>query len=290
MNGTEIFPKNDSGNGKTIHTNIYNIDHDYLKTLGIQIASGRNFSKDFPTDSGGVLINEAMVRQLGWSGTDPIGKSIVRSGQKEYKIVGVVKDFNYASARQEIAPLMMMLGNNYGGMILKIKTNDVQGLLEELKKEWDSFQPAGSFSYSFLNDDFAKLYEGEKRTQSIFSAFALLAIIIAGLGLFGLSAFIIEQRTKEIGIRKVLGASVESVLVLVSKEFLGLVSIAFLVSIPVTYWVMHTWLQDFAYRINISLWVFAFAGLLSILIAVLTISFQTIKTALMNPVKSMRSE
>ena len=290
MNGTEIFPKNDSGNGKTIHTNIYNIDHDYLKTLGIQIASGRNFSKDFPTDSGGVLINEAMVRQLGWSGTNPIGKSIVRSGQKEYKIVGVVKDFNYASARQEIAPLMMMLGNNSGGIILKIKTNDVQDLLAELKKQWDAFHPAGPFNYSFLNDDFAKLYEGEQRTQSIFSAFALLAIIIASLGLFGLSAFIIEQRTKEIGIRKVLGASVESVLILVSKEFLRLVSIAFLVSIPFTYWAMHTWLQDFAYRINISLWVFIVAGFLSILIAVLTISFQTIKTALMNPVKSMRSE
>ena len=290
MNGTEIYPKNQTGNGTTIHANIYNIDYNYLKTLGLQIASGRNFSRDFPTDSGGVLINESMVRQLGWSGTNPIGKSIVRSGQKEFKVVGVVKDFNYASLKQEIAPLMMMLGGNYGGLILKIKTKDVPGLLAGLKKQWDSFNPDGPFSYSFLNDDFAKLYEGELRTQKIFSTFALLAIIIASLGLFGLSAFIIEQRTKEIGIRKVLGASLESVLLLVSKEFLGLVGIAFLVSIPFSYWVMHNWLQDFANRIHISGWVFALAGLLSIFIALITISFQTIKTALTNPAKTIRAE
>ncbi len=290
MNGTEIYPKNQTGNGTTIHANIYNIDYNYLKTLDLQIASGRNFSRDFPTDSGGVLINESMVRQLGWSGTNPIGKSIVRSGQKEFKVVGVVKDFNYASLKQEIAPLMMMLGGNYGGLILKIKTKDVPGLLAGLKKQWDSFNPDGPFSYSFLNDDFAKLYEGELRTQKIFSTFALLAIIIASLGLFGLSAFIIEQRTKEIGIRKVLGASLESVLLLVSKEFLGLVGIAFLVSIPFSYWVMHNWLQDFANRIHISGWVFALAGLLSIFIALITISFQTIKTALTNPAKTIRAE
>lgn len=290
MNGTEIFPKNETGNGTTIHANIYNIDYNYLKTLGIKISSGRNFSKDFPTDSGGIIINEAMVRELGWSRTNPIGKSIVRSGQKEYKVVGVVKDFNYASAKQKIAPLMMMLGGNYGGIILKIKTNDVQGLLTDLKKQWDSFSPDGSFSYSFLNDDFAKLYEAEQRTQKIFSVFALLAIIIAGLGLFGLSAFIIEQRTKEIGIRKVLGASIDSVLILVSKEFLGLVIIAFLISIPFSYWVMYTWLQDFAYRINISGWVFAAAGLLSIFIAIITVSFQTVRAAMRNPVKTLKAE
>ena len=148
----------------------------------------------------------------------------------------------------------------------------------------------GPLEYNFLDEQFAALYASEIRTQQIFSAFAVLAIIIASLGLFGLSAFVIEQRTKEIGIRKVLGASVQNVLLLVSKEFLLLVGIAFIISIPVTWWAMNSWLQDFAYRINISVWVFAVAGITAILIALITISFQAIKAAIANPVKSLRTE
>ncbi len=290
MDGTEIYPKSENGNGTEIHANIYHVDYDYLRTMGIQISEGRNFSKDFPTDSSGIVINEAMVRELGWSGTNPIGKSIVRSGQHEFKVVGVVKDFNYASLKEKVAPLMMMLGGNFGGLIVKIKTDNVKGLLVDLKKQWNAFNPDGPFSYNFLDDNFAKLYASEERTQKIFSAFAILAIIIASLGLFGLSAFIIEQRTKEIGIRKVLGASVQNVLLLVSKEFLLLVGIAFIISIPVTWWAMHTWLQDFAYRINIEWWVFLIAGAAAILIALLTVSFQALKAAIANPVKSLRTE
>lgn len=290
MNGTQVFPKNENGNGKEIHANIYQVDEDYLKTLGIHLISGRNFSKDFPTDSSAVVINQAMVRELGWSGTNPIGKTIVRSGQKQFKILGVVNDFNYASAKEKVAPLMMMLGNNYGGLVIKIKTGNVKGFLADLKKQWDAFNPDGPLDYTFLDDNFAKLYASEIRTQHIFSAFALIALIIAGLGLFGLSAFMIEQRTKEIGIRKVLGASVQNVLLLVSKDFLMLVGIAFLISVPVTWWAMHHWLQDFAYRINIQWWVFALAGIVAILISVLTISFQAIKAAVANPVESLRSE
>ena len=290
MDGTEIYPRNKNGNGTEIHANIYHVDYDYLKTLGIQILQGRYFSKDFPTDSAGVVINEAAVRQLGWSKINPIGKTIVRSGQHEFKVIGVVHDFNYASVKQEIAPLMMLLGGNYGGLIVKIKTTDVKGFLDDLKKQWDGFNPAGPLEYNFLDENFAKLYAGEQRTQQIFSAFAILAIIIAGLGLFGLSAFIIEQRSKEIGIRKVLGASVQNVLLLVSKEFLLLVLIAFIISIPITWWAMRVWLQDFAYRININVWVFAAAGIAAILIALITISFQAIKAAISNPVKSLRME
>jgi putative ABC transport system permease protein len=290
MDGTEIFPKNENGNGTEIHANIYHVDYDYLRTLGIHVLQGRNFSKDFPTDSAGVVINEAMVRELGWSGTNPLGKSIVRSGQQEFKVVGVVADFNYASVKQKIAPLMFLLGGNFGGLIIKIKTTDVKSFLNDLKKQWDTFNPAGPLEYSFLDEKFDALYASEIRTQQIFSAFAVLAIIIAGLGLFGLSAFVIEQRTKEIGIRKVLGASVQNVLLLVSKEFLILVGIAFLISIPVTWWAMHAWLQDFAYRIQISVWVFVIAGIAAILIALLTISFQAIKAAIANPVKSLRTE
>ncbi|MEO8111532.1 MAG: ABC transporter permease [Ginsengibacter sp.] len=291
MDGTEIFPKTETGNGTEIHSNIFHVDYDYLRTLGIHIIQGRNFSKDFPADSAsGVVINEAAVRELGWGGTNPIGKIIVRSGQKQFKVIGVVADFNYASVKQKVAPLMMLLGGNFGGLLVKINTADVKGFLDDLKKKWDAFNPDGPLSYTFLDDNFAKLYANEQRTQQIFSAFAVLAIIIASLGLFGLSAFVIEQRTKEIGIRKVLGASVQNVLLLVSKEFLLLVAIAFIISIPVTWWAMDTWLQDFAYRVNISWWSFAIAGIAAILIALLTVSFQAIKAAMANPVKSLRTE
>ena len=290
MDGTQIYPRNENGNGTEIHGNIYHIDYDYLQTLGIKMVQGRNFSKDFPTDSAGVIINEAAVRELGWKGTNVIGKTIVRSGQQQYKVVGVVADFNYASVKHKVAPLLMMLGGNLGGLIVKIKTTDVKGFLADLKKQWDFFNPEGPLGYTFLDDNFAKLYESEQRTQQIFSVFAALAIIIASLGLFGLSAFIIEQRTKEIGIRKVLGASVQNVLLLVSKEFLLLVGIAFIISIPVAWWAMHSWLQDFAYRIHISWWIFTIAGIVAILIALITISFQAIKAAVANPVKSLRTE
>jgi putative ABC transport system permease protein len=236
------------------------------------------------------VINQAMVRELGWNRTNPIGKTIVRSGQQQIKVIGVVADFNYASAKQEIAPLMMMLGNNYGGLVVKINTSDVKGFLSDLKKQWHHFNPEGALDYTFLDDNFAKLYASEIRTQQIFSAFAIIAIIIASLGLFGLSAFVIEQRTKEIGIRKVLGASVQNVLLLVSKDFLLLVGIAFLISVPVTWWAMHNWLQDFAYRIHIQWWVFLLAGSIAILISAFTISFQAIKAAIANPVDSLRSE
>ena len=290
MDGTEIYPKNENSNGTEIHASISHVDYDYLHTLGIQILKGRNFSKDFPTDSSGIVINEAAVQQLGWTNENAVGKTIVRSGQEEFKVVGVVADFNYASLKQKVAPLMMMLGRNFGGLIIKINTRDVKGFLADLKKQWNSFNPAGPLEYNFLDEKFAALYASEQRTKQIFSAFAVLAIIIASLGLFGLSAFVIEQRAREIGIRKVLGASVQQVLLLVSKEFLLLVGIAFIISIPVTWWAMHEWLKDFAYRINIGTGVFVAAGLAAILIAFFTISFQAIKAAITNPVKSLRTE
>jgi len=292
MSGTEISAKGTelNKNSAAIPASIFHIDEEYVPTLGLQVIRGRNFSKNFPTDSSAVVINETAVRDLGWANTDPIGKTIIRSGQKEFKVIGVVADFHYASVKQKIAPLMMLLGNNWGGIIVKVKTSDAQGFLADTKKQWTSLNPSGPFAYYFLDDKFASLYSAEQRTGKIFSAFTIIAIVIASLGLFGLSAFIIEQRTKEIGIRKVLGASVAQVLMLVSKEFLLLMSIAFIFSIPVTWWGMHIWLQDFAYRINISWWVFLLAGIGASIIALITISFQAIKAALANPVKSLRTE
>ena len=292
VDGTEIFPLNEETgqNGKEIHSNIYHIDYDFIPTLGMKIVKGRNLSKGYPTDSFAVVINEAAVRDLGWSNTDPIGKTIVRSGQKQFKVVGVVADFHYASVKQKIAPLMMMLGNNYGGLIVKIKTTDIKGFLAGVKRQWDAYKPAGPFSYYFLDDQFASLYATEQRTGQIFTSFAVIAIVIASLGLFGLAAFITEQRTKEIGVRKVLGASLQQLIFLVSKEFLYLVGIACLIAIPVTWLGMYKWLQDFAYRTDISWWIFAIAGVTAIFIAVFTVSFQAIKAALANPINSLRSQ
>src|SRR5579863_3731718 len=290
MDGTEIFPKNENGNGVEIHTNIYHIDYDFIRTLNIQVVQGRNFSKDFPTDTSAILINEAAVRQLGWSGLNPLGRSIVRSGQKEYKVVGVVADFHYASLKQKIAPLMMMLGKNYGGLIIKLKTGDIKSYIDDLKKKWNSYHPEGAFNYQFLDENFASLYAAEQRTGQIFSSFTIIAILIASLGLFGLAAFVTEQRTKEIGIRKVLGASVRQLLVLVTKDFLYLVGTAFVLSIPFTWWAMSSWLQDFAYRIKINMWVFPLSGLTAVFIALLTISFRAIKASVANPVTSLKTE
>jgi putative ABC transport system permease protein len=292
MNGTEITAKEPRADGSHEggHVNIYNIDEEFIPTLGLQLVSGRNFSKDFLSDSTGVIINEATVQELGWTNSNAIGKTIVRSGQHEYKVVGVVADFHYASVKQIIAPLMMLLGGNYGGIIVKIKTKDIAGFLKKVKQQWDAFKPDGPFSYYFLDEKFASLYAAEKSIEKIFTGFAIIAVLIASLGLFGLAAFITEQRTKEIGIRKVLGASMQQVLMIVCKEFVVLVGFAFLIAVPVTWWGMNKWLQEFAYRINISWWIFLAAGILSIVIALLTISIRSINAAVANPVKSLRTE
>jgi len=187
--------------------------------------------------------------------------------------------------------LMMQLGTNYRtGLILKIKTADVQHLLADIKKQWATFNLGAPFAYYFLDNKFESLYVSEQKTGQIFTSFAVVAIIIACLGLFGLATYITQQRTKEIGIRKVFGASVSDVLVLVSKEFLLLVISAFVIAIPLTWWGMHTWLQDFAYRINISWLVFVTAGFTALLIAFATVSYQAIKAANVNPVKSLKTE
>ncbi|MDP4264633.1 MAG: ABC transporter permease [Bacteroidota bacterium] len=290
--GTEIYPKDKQSdeNGAEIHANIFHIDYDYVSTLGIQIKEGRNFSRDFPTDSFAVVINEAAVHDLGWEGTSPLGKTIVTSGQHEYKVIGVAADFHYVSVKQKIAPLMMELGRTGAGLILKIKTAGIQDLIGDIKKQWNIFNPGAPFAYYFLDNKFDSLYSSERKTGQIFSVFAVLAIVIASLGLFGLVTFITQQRTKEIGIRKVFGASVQQMLVLVAKEFLILVFIAFFIAIPVTWWGMHKWLEDFAYRVSISGWVFIAAGAAAVFIALLTLSFQAIKAAIANPIKSLRTE
>ena len=274
-----------------IHANFFHVDYDYLSTLGMNMVSGRYFSKDYGSDSSGVVINEAAVRDLGWKNNQSaIDKTIISSGQHEYRVIGVVQDFNYASVKQRIVPVMMMLRHNNGTLMVKIKTTDISGLISEVKKYWKAYNARTPFSYYFLDDKFASVYASEEKTGQIFSSFAVVAVFIASLGLLGLVAFTTEQRNKEIGIRKVLGASVNQVLTLLSKEFLLLVSLSFFISIPLTWWMMNNWLNNFAYRINISWWIFASGGIIAVMITLITISFQSIRAAVANPVNSLRSE
>ena len=293
MGGTEIYAKEvaDKGARHEIQCGIYWIQNSYIPTLGMQMVKGRNFYPSAPADSASVIINEAAVRDLGFGNVDPIGKTIIRSGQRHFTVVGVVKDFNYTSAKQKIAPLMMLASDkSRGAVIVRIKTADVHRLVNDIKDKWADYHATAPFSYSFLDEQFASLYSAEERTGKIFTSFSVLAIFIACLGLFGLAAYMIRQRVKEIGIRKVLGASTGSITTMLSKEFLQLILIAALISFPLTWYAMNKWLQDFAYRTVIHWWVFVLAGAIALLVAAITISFQSVKAALANPVKSLRSE
>ena len=272
----------------------YHVDENYIPTLGMQIVAGRNFEAQYPTDSFGVILNETAVKALGFTKANAVGKSIIRQNSDRgnnvaFHVVGVVKNFNFKSLHDAITPLFMSLQPE-GGLIFKIKTTDVQGLLTTMKKQWDAYKTDEPFTYNFMDDLYNKTYAAEQKTGTILNIFSILIIFIACLGLFGLATYTAEQRTKEIGIRKVLGASVTQVTQMLSKDFLKLVLIASLIAFPAAWWAMNKWLQSFAYRINISWWVFAVAGFTALLIALLTVSFQAIKAAMANPVKSLRTE
>ncbi len=293
MDGSQVYAQENQQHESEseIHANFFHVDYDYLSTLGIALAAGRNFSPSFAGDSSAVLVNEAAVRDLGWKNNQAaIGKVIISSGRHQYTVVGVVQDFHYASAKQRIIPVMMMLGHNRGTIMVKIKTRDVGGFLSEVKKDWSAFNARLPLSYYFLDEKFNSLYKAEEKTGEIFGTFSLIAITIAGLGLFGLVAFSTEQRKKEIGIRRVLGASINEVLLLLSKEFLGLVSIAIALAVPIAWWAMHNWLNNFAYRVQISWIVFVLAGVLAFFMVLMTVSLLAIRAASDNPTRSLRAE
>jgi putative ABC transport system permease protein len=282
-------PVMDSKSG--FNMQAWEVDYEYVKTMGMTIAKGRNFSKDFGADSTGVIINETTAKILGYA--DPIGKNIYRTtdGQTlKYEIIGVVKNFNFESLKQSIGPLAFFLGQSPGLASFKVKAADVNGLLKTIESKWKTMAPGMPFSYRFLDESFNEMYRDERRVGKIALTFSVLAILIACLGLFGLAAFVAEQRTKEIGIRKVLGASVNGLVTLLSKDFVKLVGIAFLFAAPIAWYFMQKWLQDFEYRITIDWAVFVIAALIALFIAVATISFQAIKAALANPVKNLRTE
>ncbi len=267
-------------------------DEDFIPAYKINIVAGNNFSRTDGMDTSSFIINEAAVRALGLrSNEEAIGKPFMY-GDRKGQIIGVMNDFNFESLHQQIIPLVLLTStvpNGYNRISVKVSGN-IPSAIAHIEKTWKTYLPETPFDYTFLDDRFADLYKAEHQQEAIFSIFAGIAIFIACLGLFGLSAFTITQRVKEIGIRKVLGASISSIAVLLSKEFLRLVTLAAIIAFPVAGYAMHNWLQDFAYRITISWWVFVFAGIVAIAIALLTVSFQAIKAAIANPVKSLRSE
>jgi putative ABC transport system permease protein len=270
-------------------------DEHFIPTLHMQLLQGRNFSKDFD-DSLSTIVNETTVKQVGWK--QPIGRYLVYPGQdgRQYKIIGVVKDFNTQSLHTVVTPsaLFYVSSKTYQAsseyVVLTVNTNNLPRMMAGFESQWKNFAPAVPFEYSFLDKDFEALYRSEQRMGTVFGVFTFFSIFVACLGLFGLSIYTAERRTKEIGVRKVLGASVQSLVSLLSKDFLKLVFIAAFVAFPVAWWAMNSWLQAFVYRINVQWWVFAASGTLALLIALCTISFQAVKTALMNPVKSLRTE
>ena len=279
----------------------WTVDVDYIETMGMKIKLGRGFSEKFPSDSSAVILNEAALPMFGIA-DDPIGKKISTFGDirpdgspdpdkiDSWEVIGVVKDFHYYSMKEGILPLGLFLGKDDGCISFKFNSSQTNEVVQSIEKIWKQLAPGQPFQYSFLDQDFGRMYRTEQRLSNIFLIFAGLAIIIACLGLFALTSFTAEQRTKEIGIRKVLGASVSSIVIMLSKDFGKLVLIAFLISAPLAWYGADSWLKGYTYKAKIELWVFLFAGLAAVVIAWVTMSFQSFKAASNDPVKSLKSE
>lgn len=281
----------DPSNGLNMQT--WYVDHDYLKTMGMEMLTGRSFSKEFGTDSTAVIINETTARLLGHQ--NPIGEKLYFSDGMDgnvlnLTIIGVVKNFNYESLRQNVGPLCFRLGESTGSTSFKVNTTSIKGLVASVESVWKKMAPGMPFSYRFLDDAFDNMYRAEQRMGKLALGFSILAIVVACMGLFGLATYAAEQRIKEIGIRKVLGASVAGIVEMLSVDFIKLVIVSALIAFPISWWAMNKWLTNFAYRIDISWWIFLVAAAIALLIALSTISFQAIRAAMMNPVKSLRTE
>ncbi len=292
-NQSAVFPEGERDSAKATSFQNWVIDYDYIDTLGMKIIEGRNFSREYSTDVDAALITQATAKQFGW--LDPVGRRVGRimnqQGEiKLFTVIGVVENFHYESLRNNIGPMVMFLGSSNSLMSFRIKTEDVSATVGLLEHRWKEFRPNQPFEYMFMDERFNQLYRTEQRIGKIFGVFASLAVVIGCLGLFGLAAFTAEQRTKEIGIRKVLGASAPGIIQMLLREFVILVGLANLVAWPIAYFVMHRWLQDFAYRTSPGWMIFLGAGVVTMLIALFTVSFQAVKAALADPIRSLRYE
>jgi putative ABC transport system permease protein len=296
--GSNAWTSKEAGGQGTRVLMTFAADYDFAKTFQIKMAEGRYYSKDHAVDTvTSIVINEAAAKELQL--TKPyVGKQLVQINRtvetsRTFDVIGVVKDFNFESLHNNIRPMVIFLFRQGGFgryVAAKVKPENIQSTLSYMKDTWEKFAGNQEFEYTFFDDDFAKIYESEQRTGKIFTSFSVLAIFIACLGLLGLAAFTTEQRTKEIGIRKAMGASISSILFLLSKEFAKWVVIANIIAWPLAYFVMNKWLQDFAYRIDIHFSIFFYSGIIALFIAVITVSTQALKAAMTNPVESLRYE
>jgi len=274
--------------------NALSCDYDYIPIFNLKLAEGRNFSEDNASDAnGGIIMNEAAIKQLGIK--DPVGKELsyplVPNSENNSKIIGVLKDFHFKSLREEISPVVLFLDNQYNStLVLKYKQENLSEILKAVSQKWDEMIPETAIEYSFLDEDYDELYNSEEKMGKLFIFFSVLIVFIACLGIYGLAIFLGEQRTKEIGVRKVMGASTTGIMQLLSKDFTKWVIVANIIAIPIGYYIMNKWLQNFAYRTALSLWVFAAAGVIALIIALLTIGVQTYKTANLNPAKTLKYE
>jgi putative ABC transport system permease protein len=266
------------------------IDHEFIPTFGIKLEAGRNYSRSFASDSSNYILNEAAARVIGWKTPEEAVGRQIRYGGVTGRVIGVVSDFHFESMHERILPLLFNYGGATGYGNISYRTHNVASAINTLEKVWKEFMPDTPLQYFFMNDNVAQLYQSEQQQGRLFTGFAMVAILIACLGLFGLSAFTISQRVKEIGVRKVLGASIAEIVSLLSQDFLKLVLIATLIGLPVAWLMMNSWLQDFAYRIDVPWWALLLSPIAALLIAFLTISSQAIKAAGTNPVKSLRIE
>lgn len=280
-------------NGKAIKTNLLNVDYDFIKTVGLPLKAGRDFSPDFVADTAsGVIVTESVLKQLQLE--EPvIGRQIVHdSAHAPWTIVGVIPDFNLYSVNKQKEPLVICLGvrNPLSYILVKINTNNPAGAMDLVKDAYKQAAPGAEFNGSFVSENVARWYHNEKRLAKMFTIAAVVAIVLSCMGLFGMAFIVVGQRTKEIGVRKVLGASVSSIAALISKEFIKPVIIAIVIAIPIALWALNKWLQHFTYRVSLTWWVFAAAGTMALVIAVLTVGMQAIKAAVANPVNSLRDE
>ena len=286
-NGNPFYKEGREGIDPGIICQNWIVDPDYIETMGLHITEGRNFSAKAGSDQKAAIINQEMARQLNLD--NPVGKRITGGGDS-LTVIGVVKDFNFDNMQYRIRPLVMHPGLSPGIISVKVNTADMPGMIGLITKQWNKVSPGEDINYSFLDAEYARMYDNVQRMGVIFRSFAMLAIIVACLGLFGLAEFITKQRIKEIGVRKVNGARVAGILIMFNKDFVKWVILAFIIACPVAWYAMYKWLENFAYKTNLSWWVFALAGLLVLGIALLTVSWQSWKAATRNPVEALRYE
>jgi putative ABC transport system permease protein len=289
-NITGFFPQLPIDIKQDVLAEFWKVDEDYLKTMGMQLANGRNFSNRLSSDSSAIIVNEAFIKKMGFA--EPLNKMVYRNsfGVQQYHIVGVVKDFNFSSLREQVQPLVLVHERDNGAVTARVSSANLPVLMGQIESKWKQLAGNFQFTYSFMDADFEAIYRAEQRMKQLFISFSVLAIVIACLGLFGLTAYAAEQRNKEIAIRKVIGAGTGSIINLISADFIKLVGISIMIASPLGWFAMNKWLQDFAYRTHIGVSVFLAAGTIALVIAVITISFQTVRAALANPVNSLRAE